>query len=87
MPPKAADLNPEDWKYHFNRRDKAAREGRHLPTLEELYCGMSFLGASLPNDAQVWSERIVPALSEKDYGLEQKQVQTALGRLSVGAST
>ena len=25
MPPKA-DLNPKDWKYHFNRRDKAARE-------------------------------------------------------------
>jgi hypothetical protein len=41
MPPKAADLNPKDWKYHFNRHDKAAREGRHLPTIEELYCGMS----------------------------------------------
>ena len=77
--------NEKGWKYHFDRRDKAAQEGRHLPTLEELYCGMSFLNASLQNDVQVWSEQIALFLSEKDQGPELNQVQTALGRLSVGA--
>jgi hypothetical protein len=81
-----ADLSPKDWKYHFNRRDKAAREGRHLPTLEELYCGMPFSNESLSHDAQVWSERIIPSLSEKGQGVERNQVQTVLGRLSVSAS-
>jgi hypothetical protein len=75
--------NEKGWKYHFNRRDRAAREGRHLPTLEELYCGMSFLNESLPHDAQVWSERIIPPLSEKGQSSERNRVQTALGRLSV----
>ena len=84
--PESVGTNEKGWKYHFNRRDKAAREGRHLPTLEELYCGMSFLNASLPNDAQVFSERISLFLSEKGQGPERNQVQIALGRLSVSAS-
>jgi SpoVK/Ycf46/Vps4 family AAA+-type ATPase len=79
-------LNSKDWKYHFNRRERAAKEGRHLLTLEELYCGMSFLNESLPHDAQTWSERIIPSLSEKSRGSERNPVQTALERLSVSAS-
>ena len=47
---------------------------------------MSFLNASLPNDAQVFSERISLFLSEKGQGPERNQVQIALGRLSVSAS-
>jgi len=39
----STNLGPKDWKYHFNGRDKAAREGRHLPTLEELYCRIPLL--------------------------------------------
>ena len=75
--------NEKGWKYHFNRRDKAAREGRHLPTLEELYCGMLFLNESLSHDAQAWSERIIPSLSEKGQGPEQiryKLLLTAAGQ-------
>jgi hypothetical protein len=78
--------NEKGWKYHFNRRDKAAREGRHLPKLEELHCGMSFLNESLRHDVQAWSERIVSSLSEKGQGPERNQMQTALERLSVSAS-
>jgi AAA domain (dynein-related subfamily) len=85
MPPKA-DLNQKGWKYHFNRRDRAAGEGRHLPMLEELHCGMSFLNESLPHDAQTWSERIIPCLSQQGQGLERNSVQTALERLSVSVS-
>ena len=84
MPPKA-DLNPKGWKYHFNRRDRAAKAGIHLPTLEELYCGMSFLNESLSHDAQAWSERIIPSLAEKGQGLARNPVQNALERLSVSA--
>jgi hypothetical protein len=80
------NVGQKGWKYHFNRRDKAAREGRHLPTREELYCGMSFLNESLPHDAQVWSERIIPSLAEKGQGLDRNPVQTALERLSVSSS-
>ena len=78
--------NEKGWKYHFNRRERAARGGRHLPTLEELYCGMSFLNELLPYDARAWSKRIVSSLSEKGQGLERNPVQTALERLSVSAS-
>jgi ATPase family associated with various cellular activities (AAA) len=78
--------NEKGWKYHFNRRDRAAREGRHLPKLEELHCGMSFLNESLRHDVQAWSERIIPTLSEKGQSSERNRVQTALERLSVSAS-
>jgi hypothetical protein len=85
MPPKA-DLNPKGSKYHFDRRDRAAKEGRHLPAVEEQYCGMSFLNQSLARDAQAWSERIIPSLAEKGQDGARNPVQTALERLSVSAS-
>ena len=74
------------WKYHFKRREKAAGEGRHLPTLEELYCGMSFLNGSLPHDAQAWSERIIPSLAGKGQEALRDPVRFALERLTVSAS-
>ena len=85
MPPKA-DLNPKGWKYHFNRRNRASKEGRHLPTLEELYCGMSFLNESLASDVHTWSERIIPCLAEKSNKLPRSALQIALERLTVSAS-
>jgi len=78
--------NEKDWKYHFNRRERAAREGRHLPTLEELYCGMSFLNGSLPHDAQAWSERIIPSLAGKGREVPRDPVRIALERLTVSTS-
>ena len=80
MPPKA-DLSSKGLEYHFNRRDRAAREGRHLPTLRELYCGMEFSNESWTYDAQWWSEQIIPSLAEKGQQLARNPVQTALERL------
>ena len=77
--------NKKGWKYHFDRRDKASKEGRHLPTLEELYCGMSFLNESLACDAQTWSERVIPCLAEKASKLTRSALQIALERLTVSA--
>jgi len=85
MPPKA-DLNQKGWKYHFERRNRASKEGRHLPTLEELYCGMSFFNDSLARDAQAWSERVIPCFAEKASKLTRSALQTALERLTVSAS-
>ena len=78
--------NEKDWKYHFNRRERAAREGRHLPTLEELYCGMSFLNGSLRHDAQAWSERIIPSLAGQGQEAPRDPVRIALERLTVSVS-
>jgi hypothetical protein len=85
MPPKA-NLSSKGWKYHFYRRDRAAREGRHLPTLHELHCGMAFFNESLAHDVQEWSERTIPSLADKGQPLARNPVQTALGGLSVSTS-
>ena len=84
--PAGSDSTSKGWRYHFKRRDRAAREGRHLPTLEELYCGMSFLNESLAYDAQAWSERLIPVLAEKGHELPRNQIQSALERLTVSAN-
>jgi hypothetical protein len=85
MPPEA-NLSPKGWKYHFNRRNRAAEEGRHLPTLEELYCGMSFLNESLAYDVQTWSERVIPSFDKRADKLARSSLKMALERLTVSAN-
>jgi hypothetical protein len=74
----------QGWKHHFYRRDRAAREGRHLPTVGELLAGMSFLKDSLHEDAQTWAERIWLRLDEEKSGVVAADVFLALKRLTVG---
>jgi hypothetical protein len=85
MPPKA-DINQKDWEYHFERRARAAIEGRHLPTLDELYCGMSLFNDSVTSDAKDWSKRFIPCLAEKGQEMPRNPAQIALERLTVSAS-
>lgn len=49
----------EKRKHHFQRRAAAAREGRHLPVLDELIKGCPFLGDSQHQDAQAFAERFL----------------------------
>lgn len=74
------------WKYHFDRRDRAAREGRHLPSVGELLTGMSLLNGSVQDDAQAWAERILLRLDEEKNGFAAADVFLALKRLTVGPS-
>ncbi len=43
---------------HFARRARAAREGRHLPTLDELLLGMDWFENSLDADAQAFAQAV-----------------------------
>jgi hypothetical protein len=85
MPPNAQSTS-KGWRYHFDRRNRAAEEGRHLPTLEELYCGMSFLNKSLAYDVQIWSERVISSLAKYTDKLTRSSLRTALERLTVSAN-
>ena len=49
-------------QHHFERRSRAAREGRHLPTLDELLRGSPFMGDSVTKDAQAFAERLLSRL-------------------------
>jgi len=84
MLPKAY-MNPESWMYYFEKRSRAARKGKYLPTLDDLYCGMPFFGGSLAADVEAWSEQVIPCLADKDQEIPQNPVQIALERLSVSA--
>ena len=83
--PHKAFMDPETWMHHFKNSDLAAKYGEYLPTLEELYCGMSFYNHSVDADAREWSKRIIPHLAEKGQRIPRNQVQFALERLTVSA--
>ena len=85
MPPKAY-MNRENWMYHFLRCYHAALEGEHLPTLEELYCGMPFLNDSMPHDVKAWSERAIPRLAERGQKVRRNSLQIAIEHLRVRSS-
>ena len=84
--PYKASMDPENWMYYFEKSDQAARDGEFLPTLEDLYCGMSFFCGSVAADAREWSEHIIPHLAEKGQEIPRNQVQFALERLTVSVS-
>jgi hypothetical protein len=71
------------WLYHFERRDRAAREARHLPSTSELIAGMSFFNDSLTDDAQTWAERLLLRLHKYRDDLLYADILTALQRLTV----
>jgi hypothetical protein len=70
----------------FKQYNKAAKEGRYLPSLHDLYCGMSFFGGSVAADAQEWSKRIIPDLAQKGQEMPGNSVQIAFERLMISAS-
>jgi ATPase family associated with various cellular activities (AAA) len=72
------------WKYHFDRRDRAAREGRHLPSVGDLLTGMSFYLGNIQEDAQAWAERLLLRLDEEKNGFAAADVFLALKKLTVG---
>jgi hypothetical protein len=84
MPP-IAYMNPEPWMDCFEKRDQAAKEGRYLPSLGDLYSGMSFLKGSITADAKAWSAYIIPHLANKGQEIPRNPVQIALERLMVSA--
>jgi hypothetical protein len=84
MPHKAV-MDPETRMYYFELFDLAAKTGQYLPTLEDLYCGMSFFNQSVSADAREWAERIIPHLAEKGQRKQLNQIQLALERLTVSA--
>jgi hypothetical protein len=81
-----ASMDPETWMYYFGKFDQSAKEGRYLPTLEDIYCGMSLFGRSVAADAQEWSKHMIPHLAEKGQKIPRNKIQLALERLTVSAS-
>ena len=75
------------WLYHFSRRDRAAKEGRHLPSVSELLAGMAFLNDSLTEDAKTWAERLLMRLHKYSGNLLYEDVVVALKRLTVTPDT
>jgi hypothetical protein len=78
-------MDPEAWMYYFEQANQAAKDGRHLPTLEDLCCGMSFFYGSVAADAREWAERTIPKIAEKGQKVRRNQVQLVLERLTVSA--
>ncbi|MCW3477546.1 AAA family ATPase [Limobrevibacterium gyesilva] len=64
--PHRAGRDHEARRHHWERRAKAAGQGRHLPTFVELLRGMPFCGNDLGVDAQTFAERLVPRLHGDD---------------------
>lgn len=50
---------------HFERRQKAAREGLHLPSEEELLRGMGFFRQELPEDVREYAGRLSRRLKKR----------------------
>ncbi len=80
---KQSTLSKKGWKHHFERRDKAASEGRHLPTVDELFAGMSFFKNSFKVDAQIWAERLLATQIGKPQDANGGEVLDALERITV----
>ncbi|WP_224407279.1 AAA family ATPase [Afifella sp. IM 167] len=67
------------------RREKAAKERRHLPDLAELILGMTFFGNDLPADVQTWAERVYALIPEDDRD-DHQALREHLIILTVSAS-
>lgn len=52
---------------HFERRAKAAEQGVHLPTEEELLRGMAFFGKRLEADAREYGERLARRIRKRPF--------------------
>lgn len=50
---------------NFLRRSRAAREGRHLPSLKELLLGMPWFAGQLEDDAKEFGERLLVRLRKR----------------------
>jgi hypothetical protein len=72
-----------DWSYHFERRGRAAAEGRHLPSVGDLLTGMCFFRSNLVIDAQTWSERLLLRLDNGTASERLIDLKAALKRLTV----
>jgi hypothetical protein len=71
------------WSYHFERRGRAAVEGRHLPSVGDLLSGMCFYRANLVIDAQTWSERLLLRWDRVCNSEQFVDLKSALQRLTV----
>ena len=79
-------MDPEPWMYDFQEFNQQAEQGRYLPTLEDLYCGMLFFLGSLLADVQEWLRQIIPHLAKKGQKIPRNRVQIVLERLKVRAN-
>jgi hypothetical protein len=68
----------ERYRRRFERRAKAAKEGRHLPTLDELLLRSPFLGDDIATDAQAYAERMLPRVADDALGGRLKVALQAL---------
>ncbi len=66
---------------HFERRSRAALEGRHLPMVDELIHGMPFCADSIQQDMQTFAERLLPQMRGKPGYRAKARVVRALERL------
>lgn len=57
MAEKSDEAAKRKWDRTFARRQRAAVEGLHLPSVEELLCGMPFLRCAIKQDAQEFANR------------------------------
>ncbi|MFK3966643.1 AAA family ATPase [Ensifer adhaerens] len=77
--------NPPSHDCHFQRRQKAAIAGLHLPTAEELLRGMAFFREDLADDIREYSSRLSGRVKKrKRTGLEL--LATSLDELGVEQS-
>jgi hypothetical protein len=76
---------PDSQDRHFNRRLKAAVEGLHLPSEEELLRGMSFFRGDLGEDIREYAERLWRRLSKRG-DLAFASLAAALEELTVEQS-
>jgi hypothetical protein len=74
---------PVGWSHYFNRRNCAALEGRHMPSVPDLLLGMVFLSNSLATDAKVWAERLLLRLDRLAEPERVNDVKSVLQRLTV----
>jgi hypothetical protein len=82
MSPRS-NATPSGWKHFFERRNKAAVEGRHLPRTGDLMLGLAFFEDDLRRDAQTWAERLLMRLDEAKQDPACVPVVQALERLTV----
>ncbi len=78
-----SNAKPYGWKHFFERRNKAAVEGRHLPRTADLMLGLSFFEDDLKRDAQTWAERLLMRLDDAREDPACLPVVVALQRLTV----
>lgn len=74
-----------DVERHFERREKAAKAGLHLPSEEELLRGMTFLGEDLRQDMREYAERMARRMRNRGH-VELLPLAAALDELTVEQS-